>query len=97
MLCSIYKSKNQNCCRMTAEDAFFTYYKNSHQSQPELANKLNVSQTTIHNWLSGKNRIPMEFYDRVAMLCGVRLSDILPDQWKVMLDKDSFDTENYQF
>jgi transcriptional regulator with XRE-family HTH domain len=72
---------------MTAEKALHTYYRKSNLSQPELALVLEVSQTTIHNWLSGKNKIPMEFYDRISKLCDIDLVDILPDQWKVLLDK----------
>ena len=52
-----------------------------------MALALDVSQTTIHNWISGKHKIPMEFYDRIVKLCGVELVDILPNEWKVLLYK----------
>lgn len=72
---------------MAAEEVLQIYYKKSHQSQPEMALALDVSQTTIHNWISGKHKIPMEFYDRIVKLCGVELVDILPNEWKVLLCK----------
>ena len=72
---------------MTAEEALLTYYKNSHQSQPELAIALNVSQTTIHNWLSGKNKIPIDYYVVISRLSEVDLVSLLPEEWKRSLAK----------
>ncbi|TKT93592.1 helix-turn-helix transcriptional regulator [Dyadobacter frigoris] len=79
---------NQNCCRMTAEEALQTYYKKREISQPEIAFMLEVSQTTVHNWLSGKHKIPIEFYDRIAKLCNIDLIEILPEGWRILLDKE---------
>lgn len=76
---------NQDCCSMTAEEALQTYYKKGKISQPEIALTLEVSQTSIHNWLSGKNKIPIEFYDRIAKLCSIDLIEILPSEWKTLL------------
>ena len=70
---------------MTAEEALHTYYKKRGCSQPEIASKLEVSQSAIHNWLSGKTKIPMEHYQGIAKLCGIKLSEILPESWKVTL------------
>lgn len=69
-------------------------YINSRLSQPEIALRLEVSQTIIHNWLSGKNKIPMEFYDRIAELCDIELSELLPDQWRLLLDRGTLNTKN---
>lgn len=79
---------NQNCCRMTAEEALQTYYKEGKISQPEIAHMLEVSQTSVHNWISGKNKIPIEFYDRIAKLCNIDLIEILPDGWRILLNKE---------
>lgn len=73
---------------MTAEEALHTYYKKREISQPEIALMLEVSQTSIHNWLSGKNKIPIEFYDRIAILCNIDLIKILPGGWRILLDKE---------
>ena len=70
---------------MTAEEALRTYYKKTGCSQPEIASKLEVSQSAIHNWLSGKTKIPMEYYQSISQLCGIKLSEILPETWKVTL------------
>ncbi|GLU57006.1 helix-turn-helix domain-containing protein [Dyadobacter frigoris] len=73
---------------MTAEEALQTYYKKREISQPEIAFMLEVSQTTVHNWLSGKHKIPIEFYDRIAKLCNIDLIEILPEGWRILLDKE---------
>lgn len=79
---------NQNCCRMTAEEALHTYYKTGTISQPKIALMLEVSQASVHNWLSGKNKIPVGFYDRIAKLCNINLLEILPSEWRILLDKE---------
>jgi transcriptional regulator with XRE-family HTH domain len=79
------KSNTFNCRYMTAEEALQSYYKSSGDSQPVLAARFGVSQTAVHNWLSNKNRIPMEFYPRVSEICGVNLTEILPEDWKEMI------------
>ncbi|WP_159472678.1 helix-turn-helix transcriptional regulator [Dyadobacter sp. 3J3] len=71
---------------MTAEEALQTYYKQREISQPEIALALEVSQTSVHNWLSGKNKIPVDFYDRIANLCNIDLIEILPGGWRILLD-----------
>ncbi|SEJ08768.1 hypothetical protein SAMN04487995_3154 [Dyadobacter koreensis] len=73
---------------MTAEEALHTYYKTGTISQPKIALMLEVSQASVHNWLSGKNKIPVEFYDRIAKLCNINLLEILPSEWRILLDKE---------
>ena len=73
---------------MTAEETLHTYYKKSGHSQPEIASKLEVSQSAIHKWLSGKTKIPMEHYQGISELCGIKLSEILPESWKVTLGNE---------
>ena len=70
---------------MTAEEALHTYYKRGKCSQPEIAEQLQVSQASVHNWLSGKKKVPMESYPAVSRLCGVPLLQLLPDEWIVKL------------
>ena len=77
---------------MTAEEALRTYYKKRKISQPDIALMLEVSQTSVHNWLSGKNKIPIEFYDRIAKLCNINLLEILPSEWRILLDKKNFNS-----
>ncbi|TDE12937.1 helix-turn-helix domain-containing protein [Dyadobacter psychrotolerans] len=50
-----------------------------------MAARLEVSQSAIHNWLSGKTKIPMEYYQSIAKLCGIKLTEILPESWKITL------------
>ncbi|TDE16822.1 YdaS family helix-turn-helix protein [Dyadobacter psychrotolerans] len=71
---------------MTAEEALRIYYQQSGDSQPLLAVKLQVSQAAVHNWLSNKKRIPLEYYPRVSEICGVNLFEILPENWKKMIN-----------
>jgi len=73
---------------MTAEEALHTYYKTGTISQPKIALMLEVSQASVHNWLSGKNKIPVGFYDRIAKLCNINLLEILPSEWRILLDKE---------
>lgn len=66
---------------MTAEEALHNYYKKGKCSQPEIAAQLLVSQASVHNWLSGKKKIPMESYPAISRLCGVSLLQLLPHEW----------------
>ena len=86
--CLTLKNHKTNRCAMTAEEALHTYYKGSGCSQPEIALNLQVSQSAIHNWLSGKTKIPMEHYPGISKLCGLKLSEILPETWKVTLSDE---------
>ncbi|PWJ52848.1 YdaS antitoxin of YdaST toxin-antitoxin system [Dyadobacter jejuensis] len=70
---------------MTAKEALHHYYKESGDSQPEIASKLKISQSSVHNWLSGKKEIPMESYCAIAKLCGIELLQLLPEDWKSAL------------
>jgi len=71
---------------MTAEEILYAYYVKTRMSQPELAEALNVSQTTIHNWLSGKKKIPMEHFYNISQLCGCDLRLLLPEDWLTALE-----------
>ncbi|TDB57953.1 helix-turn-helix transcriptional regulator [Arundinibacter roseus] len=52
-------------------------------SQQEMANLLNVSQATYHNWETGKYKVPLEAYPSIATCCGISLTDLLPPGfWK---------------
>jgi DNA-binding XRE family transcriptional regulator len=71
---------------MTLEDVLRRYYQEHNVTQPELADALEVSQTTIHNWLSGKSKIPIRHYFRVCRLCEARIKDFIPGEWASTLD-----------
>lgn len=67
---------------MTAEEALHMYYKKSGCSQPRIAMMLDTNQSSVHNWLSGKKKVPMEYYCAVARLCEVGLLQLLPEDWR---------------
>jgi len=73
---------------MTAKEALHHYYNKSGDSQPEIAFKLKVSQSSVHNWLSGKKNIPMESYYVISRLCEIDLMQLLPDDWKSALNNN---------
>lgn len=61
---------------MTVEQVLQNYYYTSGVTQPQLAQKLEVSQTTVHKWISGKARIPFKRYQAICALCGVSLNQL---------------------
>lgn len=71
---------------MPLEDVLRRHYNEKGMTQPELAHALRVSQTTIHNWLSGKSKIPLRHYFSVYHLCGVRIKDFIPGEWVSVLE-----------
>lgn len=48
-------------------------------SQDELARKIKLTRTSIVNFESGKQRIPLEDIYRIAKIFGVPAKDLLPD------------------
>lgn len=50
-------------------------------SQEEMAQFLNVSQATYHNWESGKFQVHLKHYPVIALRCQIKLTDILPDEF----------------
>jgi transcriptional regulator with XRE-family HTH domain len=71
---------------MNPSEVLLRFYTKEKISQPELAEKLKVSQATIHYWLSGRRNIPLEYYGRIAELCEIPLSELLPKHWKELLN-----------
>ena len=76
---------------MSAEEVLQRYYKATRVSQPHLALELGVSQATVHHWLSGRRKIPMEHYVMIANICDVRLDEMLPGSWNEMLKRADSD------
>lgn len=74
---------------MTIEEVFQNHYHRTRITQPELAGHLQVSQSTVHKWISGKSRIPLKHYYAVCLLCGVRLTDFIPPEWFSHLENQS--------
>jgi transcriptional regulator with XRE-family HTH domain len=72
---------------MSPSEVLHNFYTKEKISQPELAEKLSVSQGTVHYWLSGKRQIPLEYYGIIAELCEVPLLELLPGHWKKLLNQ----------
>lgn len=49
-------------------------------SQVELANKLNVSATSVSNWCKGTKTPRMDKVDAICELLGIRRSDLMSDK-----------------
>ncbi|MHA4737560.1 helix-turn-helix domain-containing protein [Dyadobacter sp. MSC1_007] len=65
------------------------YYRNANLlSQRQMAEMLGISQVAYHKWESGRNRVQLVHYCRIATVCRVNLLDILPEEWQEKIRED---------
>jgi transcriptional regulator with XRE-family HTH domain len=65
------------------------YYRNANLlSQKQMAEMLGISQVAYHKWESGRSRVQLAHYCRIATVCRVNLLDILPEEWQEKIRED---------
>lgn len=57
--------------------------ENERYSQEAMASFLNVSQATYHNWESGKSPIAFRHYPKIAQICNIPVTELLPPEFGV--------------
>ena len=78
------------------EKIFSDWLNDSRISQQEAAEKLNVCQTTIHNWRSGKSKPRLKYMTIIAKLCKVDIGKLMPEDMQVEISAPSIQEETLQ-
>ena len=78
------------------QNVFSDWLNNSKISQQEAAEKLNVCQTTIHNWRSGKSKPRLKYMTIIAKLCKVDIGKLMPEDMQVEISAPSIQEEPLQ-
>jgi len=78
------------------EKIFSEWLNNSKLSQQEAAEKLNVCQTTIHNWRSGKSKPRIKYMTIIAKLCKVDIGKLMPEDMQVEISAPSIQEDSLQ-
>ena len=78
------------------EKIFSDWLNDSRISQQEAAEKLNVCQTTIHNWRSGKSKPRLKYMTIIAKLCKVDIGKLMPEDMQVEISAPSIQEEPLQ-
>ena len=78
------------------EKIFSDWLNNSKLSQQEAAEKLDVCQTTIHNWRSGKSKPRLKYMAMIAKLCKVDIGKLMPEDMQIAISAPSIQEESLQ-
>lgn len=67
---------------MHISDVLIRYRAKNSLTQKQMSGLLGISQVAYHKWESGRSKVQMAHYCRIARVCNVRLMDILPEEWR---------------
>lgn len=66
---------------MLISEILIRYRTENSLTQRQMSALLGVSQVAYHKWESGRN-VQLTHYCRIAIVCNMRLIDILPGEWQ---------------
>lgn len=73
-------------------DTLLQFQREHNLTQHEMAERLNVCQTTYNNWINGKSRIAIKYYQVIADVIGVNLNEVIPPEMQVTLSMPNMNT-----
>lgn len=67
------------------------FQKTNNLTQHQMAEKLKICQTTYNNWINGKCIIAIKYFQPIAAVIGINVSEIIPPEMEVTLSMPNTD------